>query len=110
MSYYGVSARVGQEEREIYEGTDYAEAERLAVSAYRRYRGNAYVSVLLDGGTWMDVKHVPNSHGPDDLSTARLCEPSCCLHPQCGQINPLSCYCVHSMDAETRERYRTEYA
>jgi hypothetical protein len=107
MPYYGVSARLGDgPEEEIYDGTDYAQAERLAVRAYVRYRGAAYVSVLLDGGTWMDVKHVPGG----GLSTARLTEPSCCLHPQCGQINPLSCYCVHSMDAETRERYRTEYA
>jgi len=104
MPYYGVTARFGKQEREIYDGTDYAEAERLALWAHRSYLGRAYVSVLCDGGTWMDVKHVPG-----DLSTARLTEPSCCLHPHCGEINPLSCYCAETMDAETKERYR-QYA
>ena len=105
MSYYAVSVHVNNAERDVYNGTVYHAAERLAIQAYRKYFGKAYVSVLLDGGTWMDVKHVPG-----DLSTAQLTEPSCCLHPHCGEINPLSCYCVESMDAETRERYRTEYA
>lgn len=105
MTWYGVTARFGQQEREIYDGQDGAEAERLALWAHKSYLGRAYVSVLLDGGTWMDVKHVPG-----DITTAQLCEPSCCLHPQCGQINPLYCYCAEGMDAETRERYRTEYA
>ena len=104
MPYYGVTAQFGNQEREIYDGTDYAEAERLALWAHRSYLGKAYVSVLLDGGTWASVKHVPG-----DLSTARLTEGSGCLHPQCGQINPLSCYCADTMDAETKERYRTEY-
>lgn len=105
MPYYGVTARFGEQEREIYDGTDGAEAERLAVWAHRSYLGRAYVSVLLDGGTWMDVKHVPG-----DLTTAQLCDPSCCLHPSCGQINPLSCYCATTMTEAERERYRTEYA
>lgn len=105
MTYYGVTARNDHEEWEIYDGTDYADAERLAVNAHIAHQGLVYVSVLLDGGTWASVKHVPG-----DLSTARLTEGAGCLHPQCGQINPLSCYCVHDMDAETRERYRTEYA
>ena len=101
MPYYGVSRYVNGAEYEVYDGTNYEAAERLAVQAYRKYFGKAYVSVLLDGGTWGSVKHIPG-----DLSTARLTEGSGCLHPQCGQINPLSCYCVESMDAETRERYR----
>lgn len=106
MAFYGVTARCDSTpEWEIYDGTDYDTAERLALSAYRLHHGRAYVSVLLDGGTWLDVKHVPG-----DLSTARLTEPSCCLHPQCGQINPLSCYCAEYMDTEQKERYRTEYA
>lgn len=105
MPYYGVTARIADNEVEVYDGQDGAEAERLAVGAHLQYGGRAYVSVLLDGGTWMDVKHVPG-----DLATAQLCEPSMCLHPHCGQINPLSCYCAEYMDAETRERYRTEYA
>jgi hypothetical protein len=105
MPFYGVTARVNGREVEVYDGTDGSEAEALAIRAHIRYHGRAYVSVLLDGGTWHDVKHVPG-----DLRTAQLCEPFCCLHPQCGQINPLSCYCVEYMDAETRERYRNEYA
>lgn len=105
MTWYGVTARIADNEHEIYDGTDSAEAERLAIGAYLRYRGGAYVSVLLDGGTWMDVKHVPG-----DLTTAQLCEPSMCLHPSCGQINPLSCYCAATMTEAERERYRTEYA
>lgn len=105
MPFYGVTAHIGTTEWEIYDGTDYDTAEKLAISAYRRHHGKAYVSVLLDGGTWRDVKHVPG-----DLATAQLCVPSCCLHPSCGQINPLSCYCEASMDDETRERYRTLYA
>lgn len=105
MPYYGVTARNDHEEWEVYDGTDAEDAERLAVNAYLAYHGKVYVSVLMDGGTWRDVKHAPG-----DLSTARLTECGFCLHPQCGQINPLSCYCAHTMDAETRERYRTEYA
>ena len=101
---YGVVANSGSQELEAYEGQDRIAAERIAVRTYRSHHGKADVSVLLDGGTWMSVKHVPG-----DLSTAQLCEPSGCLHPQCGQINPLSCYCVEHMDAETRERYRTTY-
>lgn len=101
MPYFGVSARIEGREIDIYDGTDEERAGREAIGAHRRYRGAAYVTVLLDGGTWMDVKHVPG-----ELHTARLCEPSFCLHPQCGEINPLFCYCVESMDAETRERYR----
>lgn len=99
MPYYGVTAQFGQQERVIYDGTDYAEAERLAVWAHRQYLGRAYVSVMLDGGTWRDVKHVPG-----DLSTARVTDAGFCLHPQCGEINPLSCYCADTMTPEERER------
>lgn len=101
MPYFGVSAHINGTEQEIYDGTDYNTAERLAISAHKLHHGNAYVSVLLDGGTWMAVAHIPG-----DLSTAQLTEPSCCLHPRCGEINPLYCYCADRMDAETKERYR----
>lgn len=101
MAYYGVTARNDHEEWEVYDGTDYDDAQRLAVNAYLTHQGLVYVSVLLDGGTWRDVKHVPG-----DLTTAQLTEPSCCLHPQCGQINPLSCYCAATMTEEEKARYR----
>lgn len=104
-SYYGVTARIADNEIEIYDGQDPEEAQALAIGAYVQYGGGANVTILLDGGTWRDVKHVPG-----DLSTAQLCEPSCCLHPQCGQINPLSCYCAAAMTEEEKERYRSEYA
>lgn len=101
---YGVVARHGDTEWEIYDGTDAAEAEALAICTYRRHGGRAYVSVLLDGGSWRHVSHVP-----DDVSTAALTD-SGCLHPRCGQIHPLSCYCGQFMTPEERERWRTEYA
>lgn len=102
MAWYGVTARTADgTEHEVYDGQNGGQAERLALEEYRRWQGAAYVSVLLDGGTWMDVKHVPGA----DLSTARLTEPSCCLHPQCGQVNPLSCYCAATMSAEERARW-----
>lgn len=102
MAWYGVTARMPDgTEHDVYDGQDAAQAERLALNEYRRWRGAAYVSVLLDGGTWMDVKHVPG----DGMSTAQLTEPSCCLHPQCGQIHPLLCYCAATMTPEERSRY-----
>lgn len=104
---YGVTAG----ESEVYEGTDYDRAEREAMNAYRRYYGKRYVAILADGGTWKHVQCYPHAvTGKPDLSTARVTDAGFCLHPQCGQINPLYCYCVEYMDAETRERYRTEYA
>lgn len=102
---YGVIIRVGDRELDGYEGSDYTRAEASALNAYRRHYGHAQVSIMLDGGTWKDVKHLDN-----DLSTARVTEAGSCLHPQCGQINPLSCYCARYMDDATRERYRAEYA
>lgn len=99
---YGVAATLPDgTQHEVYEGTDYTSAERLAISTYQLHRGTAYVSVLLDGGTWRDVKHVPG-----DLSSARVTQSGGCLHSQCGQINPLSCYCGQSMTEQERERYR----
>lgn len=89
----------------VYEGTDYAQAERLALSAYRRWYGAAYVSVMLDGGAWRDVKHVPGNVGGGGLSTAVVTDAGFCLHPQCGQIHPLSCYCAATMTEEEKARY-----
>lgn len=99
---YGVVARTADgTEHEVYEGQDAAQAERLALGEYRRWRGVAYVTVLLDGGAWRSVKHVPGK----GLSTAQLTDAGFCLHPLCGQINPLSCYCGATMTAEERARY-----
>lgn len=100
MAIYGVTVSARGGDWVAYEGSDAAEAERIAIREHKRFRGQGYVSVMLDGGTWKDVKHVPG-----DLATSQLCEPSCCLHLHCGQINPLSCFCGDTMDAESRAFY-----
>lgn len=102
QSWFGVTASYEGREYVVYDGTDGDRAEREAVSVHLRYHGKAYVSIMMNGETWKDVKHVPG-----ELRTARVSDAGGCLHPQCGEINPLSCYCALTMDEETRERYRT---
>lgn len=102
---YGVLSRLVGESEEcvVYDGTDYAEAERRALYAHRMSHGRAYVSVMLDGGSWRDVKHVPG-----DPSSARVTDAGFCLHPECGQIHPLSCYCAATMSVEERARWEAD--
>lgn len=103
MAVYGVVVSVSGVERVAYEGTDYTEAERIALRRHRWFGGRGYVSVMRDGGTWRDVKHIPGN-----LASARVTEAGGCLHAQCGQINPLSCYCREHLSEEDRAYYARE--
>lgn len=91
MTWYGVVAtHKNGSQTEIGEWEhDYDKAAREAINAYKRFHGKAYISLMEDGGTWKDVKVVPGVANPTPVVT----EVGFCLHPECGQIHPSSCYC-----------------
>ncbi|WP_326827453.1 hypothetical protein [Streptomyces sp. NBC_01751] len=106
-SIYDVVSMLNGKEELLYEGTDYARAEREAISAFERSHRKAYVTVYLDGGSWKDVKALPKHLAPDAKPV--VTGAGGCLHPQCGEIHPLSCYCRYEMTPEEIERWK-EYA
>lgn len=100
--YYGVCAQLDGTEIVIGEWQgDYDRAEREAISAFKRYCGRAYVTIYLDGGSWRDVKTIPNVPGYEP----RVTDAGGCLHPNCGEISPASCYCRYTLTPEQLARY-----
>ncbi|MEU8948809.1 hypothetical protein [Streptomyces sp. NPDC048489] len=103
---YSVGSVVGDTDTLIYEGTDYEQAERLALNAFERSHRKAWVYVNADGGSWKNVFAYP-SHikGVKPL----VIDAGSCPDYRCGQINPLECWCRYSMTPESIARYKTYY-
>ncbi|MFF9649715.1 hypothetical protein [Streptomyces sp. NPDC014622] len=101
---YGVVSTLDEKEELVYEGTDYAHAEREAISAFERSHRKAYVSVSLDGGSWKAVQVLPKHLAPNAKPV--VADSSFCLHSRCGEIHPLSCYCRYEMTPAEIERWK----
>jgi hypothetical protein len=106
-SVYIVTSQLNGKESDVYEGGDYDKAEQMAISAFERSHRKAYVTVYLDGGSWRDVKAYPKHLAPNAKPV--VTDAGGCLHPQCGEIHPLSCYCRYDMTPAEIERWK-EYA
>ena len=105
---YGVVSLKNGTETDHYEGTDYERAAAAALRAFRSGHGRTSVFLMADGEGHQRVQCFPlgNGSGKPDMATARLTNAGFCLHPQCGQINPVSCYCALTMSDEEKARYR----
>ncbi|MFD4608254.1 hypothetical protein ACFWOT_09070 [Streptomyces sp. NPDC058440] len=103
-SIYIVSSILNGKDTLVYEGTDYDRAEREAINAFERSHRKAWVPVDVDGGTWKAVKAYPKHLVPDAKPV--VADAGSCLHPQCGQIHPLSCYCRYDMTPDEIERWK----
>lgn len=101
---YGVVSLLDGKETLIYEGEDYGRAEREAINAYERSFRKACVSLSVDGDSWKWVKAYPKHLAPNAKPV--VSEGTYCLHPQCGEIHPLSCYCRYEMTPAEIERWK----
>lgn len=104
MTWYGLVVNVDGSEHVMYDGPDLVEAQEIAICEHKMREGRAYVSIMRDGVAWRHVKHVPGR-----ISTATVTDAGFCLHPLCGEINPLSCYCHEEMTEAERARYAEMY-
>ncbi|MFF4557136.1 hypothetical protein [Streptomyces sp. NPDC001422] len=104
-SVYIVTSSLNGKDTDVYEGTDYATAERLAISAFERSFRKAYVSVDTDGGTWKAVFAYPRHIDTPPM----VIDAGSCPDPRCGEVNPLECWCRYSMTPESIERFKAYY-